>query len=395
MKRIFKFCHGLIGLFFVMGMVSCSGQNESTNLSISIDMQSLVQKNESKNNFARNVFEEDWTFEVTLVDVEKDEDVSTISVPMINKKASVTFEKIPLFFEGLIEAKVSQDETILYEGKSNVFVVLEGKNPVELKMIKVPKNPEQPDDDDTTQTEEPGDNPTEEPKDPTPEQPEDNPTEPENPGQNQPGEDSGETGDDDKTDGEDSGEIGDDDKTDGEDSGETGGDNNTGGEDSGESGDDDKTDGEDSGETGDDDKTEGEDSGEPGDDDKTDGEDSGETGGDDNTGGEDNPPQPEPGEEIKNTCKIVEVSIPTYSELKDFSLVVENSMLKVVVPEGYSIDNWLVGLESLGTLDRKTTGISASDLGITDGGIYTVTVVIKNNNRTDFYSVEAELIVNK
>ena len=118
MKRIFKLCHGLIGLFFVMGMVSCSGQNESTNLSISIDMQSLVQKNESKNNFARNGFEEDWTFEVTLVDVEKDEDVSTISVPMINKKASVTFEKIPLFFEGLIEAKVSQDETILYEGKS-------------------------------------------------------------------------------------------------------------------------------------------------------------------------------------------------------------------------------------------------------------------------------------
>ena len=70
-------------------------------------------------------------------------------------------------------------------------------------------------------------------------------------------------------------------------------------------------------------------------------------------------------------------------------------MLKVVVPEGYSIDNWLVGLESLGTLDGKTTGISASDLGITDGGIYTVTVVIKNNNRTDFYSVEAELTVNK
>ena len=325
MKRIFKFCHGLIGLFFVVGMVSCSGQNESTNLSISIDMQSLVQKNESKNNFARNVFEEDWTFEVTLVDVEKDEDVSTISVPMINKKASVTFEKIPLFFEGLIEAKVSQDETILYEGKSDVFVVLEGKNPVELKMIKVPKNPEQPDDDDTTQTEEPGDNPTEEPKDPTPEQPEDNPTEPENPGQNQPGEDSGETGDDDKTDGEGSGE----------------------------------------------------------------------TGGDNNTGGEDNPPQPEPGEEIKNTCKIVEVSIPTYSELKDFSLVVENSKLNVSIPEGYSIDNWFVGLESLGTLDGKTTEILASDLGITAGGIYTVTVVIKNNNRTDFYSVEAELIVNK
>ncbi|MBQ7969565.1 MAG: hypothetical protein IJ293_01090, partial [Treponema sp.] len=264
MKRIFKFCHGIIGLFFVMGMVSCSGQNESTNLSISIDMQSLVQKNESKNNFARNVFEEDWTFEVTLVDVEKDEDVSTISVPMINKKASVTFEKIPLFFEGLIEAKVSQDETILYEGKSDVFVVLEEKNTVELKMIKVPKNPEQPDDDDTTQPEEPGNNPTEEPKDPTPEQPEDNPTEPENPEQNQPGEDSGETGGDDKTDGEDSGETGDDDNTGGEDSGETGGDDNTGGEDSGETGGDDNTGGEDSGETGGDDNTGGEDSGETG-----------------------------------------------------------------------------------------------------------------------------------
>lgn len=381
MKRIFKFAYGLIGLFFVMGMVSCSGQNESTNLSISIDMQSLVQKNESKNNFARNGFEKDWTFEVTLVDVEKDEDVSTISVPMINKKASVTFEKIPLFFEGLIEAKVSQDETILYEGKSDVFVVLEEKNTVELKMIKVPKNPEQPDDDDTTQPEEPGNNPTEEPKDPTPEQPEDNPTEPENPGQNQPGEDSGETGGDDKTDGEDSGETGDDDKTDGEGSGETGGDDNTGGEDSGE--------------TGGDDNTGGEDSGEIGGDDNTGGEGSGETGGDNNTGGEDNPPQPEPGEEIKNTCKIVEVSIPTYSELKDFSLVVEKSKLNVSIPEGYSIDNWLVGLESLGTLDGKTTEISASDLGITAGGIYTVTVVIKNNNRTDFYSVEAELIVNK
>ena len=70
-------------------------------------------------------------------------------------------------------------------------------------------------------------------------------------------------------------------------------------------------------------------------------------------------------------------------------------MLKVVVPKGYSIDNWLVGLRTIGNLNGNTTEISASDLGITDGGIYTVTVVITNNNRTDFYSVEAELIVNK
>ena len=198
MKRMCKFIFGIIFSIFMMGIISCSGQDESTNLTIAIDMSGLLPSNESKDGFARSVDEEDLTFKVTLIDLEDENNILplTISVPIIDNKASVTFEKIPLFFKGRIEAIIFEGEIAIYTGRSEEFTVHEGRNRISVHMEEV-DNPGSPvDPEDPTEPE----NPTE-PDDPTePGNPEDpaDPNDPNQPGDGT-GDDSGDTGGDNPT----------------------------------------------------------------------------------------------------------------------------------------------------------------------------------------------------
>ena len=227
MKRMCKFIFGIIFSIFMMGIISCSGQDESTNLTIAIDMSGLLPSNESKDSFARSVDDEKWKLKVTLIDLEDENNIiPPISVPIIDDKASVTFEKIPLFFKGRIEAIIFEGETAIYTGRSEEFTVHEGRNRILLTLKEVdnpgddptePGNPEDPaDPNDQNQPgdgtgegsgDTGGDNPKE-PDDPTePSDPEDpaDPNDPNQPGDGT-GDDSGETGGDDP-------EIGDTEKT--------------------------------------------------------------------------------------------------------------------------------------------------------------------------------------
>ncbi len=217
MKRMCKFIFGIIFSIFMMGIISCSGQDESTNLTIAIDMSGLLPSNESKDSFARSVDDEKLKLEVTLIDLEDENNILplTISVPIIDDKASVTFEKVPLFFKGRIEAIIFEGETPKFTGKSEEFIVHEGRNRISVHMEEVdnptePGNPEDPaDPDDPNQPgdgtgegsgDTGGDDPTE-PDNPTePDDPEDpaDPNDPNQPGDGT-GDDSGETGETEKT----------------------------------------------------------------------------------------------------------------------------------------------------------------------------------------------------
>ena len=176
MKRMCKFIFGIIFSIFMMGIISCSGQDESTNLTIAIDMSGLLPSNESKDSFARSVDDEKWKLKVTLIDLEDENNIiPSISVPIIKTKASVTFEKVPLFFKGRIEAIIFEGETAIYTGRSEEFTVHEGRTRISVHLEKV-DNPTEPSD----------------PEDPT------DPTDPNQPGDGT-GEGSGETGGDDPT----------------------------------------------------------------------------------------------------------------------------------------------------------------------------------------------------
>ena len=199
MKRMCKFIFGIIFSIFMMGIISCSGQDESTNLTIAIDMSGLLPSNESKDSFARSVDAEDLTFKVTLIDLEDENNILplTIAVPIIDNKASVTFEKIPLFFKGRIEAIIFEGEIAIYTGRSEEFTVHEGRNQILLTLKEVdnlgddptepgdpedpadPNDPNQPGDGTGDDSGETGGNEPTEPGNPT--EPE-NPTEPDDPG---------------------------------------------------------------------------------------------------------------------------------------------------------------------------------------------------------------------
>ena len=184
-----KFIFGIIFSIFMMGIISCSGQDESTNLTIAIDMSGLLPSNESKDSFARSVDDEKWKLEVTLIDLEDENNIiPPISVPIIDDKASVTFEKIPLFFKGRIEAIIFEGETPKFTGKSEEFIVHEGRNRISVHMEEV-DNPGAPvDPEDPTEPDDP-----EDPADPN------DPNDPNQPGDGT-GDDSGETGGDNPTD---------------------------------------------------------------------------------------------------------------------------------------------------------------------------------------------------
>ena len=192
MKRMCKFIFGIIFSIFMMGIISCSGQDESTNLTIAIDMSGLLPSNESKDSFARSVDEEVLTFEVTLIDLEDENNIiPSISVPIIKTKASVTFEKVPLFFKGRIEAIIFEGETAIYTGRSEEFTVHEGRNQISVHLEKVdnpgddPTEPDEPEDPaDPNDSNQPGDGTGEGSGDTggdNPAEPDD-PTEPGNPG---------------------------------------------------------------------------------------------------------------------------------------------------------------------------------------------------------------------
>ena len=136
MKKMGKFLYGIMFSFFVMMLCSCGVKNKGASVSLSVDIQESLQKNDFV--FSRSIVDEELLLEVCLFDVDdnyKEYKVKTVS--MVDGKAKVSFDKIPEGFKGVIEAKILYEEITLYEGKSDAFTVRPGKNVINLQLNKV------------------------------------------------------------------------------------------------------------------------------------------------------------------------------------------------------------------------------------------------------------------
>jgi len=136
MKKMGKFLYGIVFSFFVMMLCSCGVKNKGASVSLSVDIQESLQKNDFV--FSRSIVDEELLLEVCLFDVDdnyKEYKVKTVS--MVDGKAKVSFDKIPEGFNGVIEAKILYEEITLYEGKSDEFTVHPGKNVINLQLNKV------------------------------------------------------------------------------------------------------------------------------------------------------------------------------------------------------------------------------------------------------------------
>lgn len=151
-----KFIRLLLSFLSVLLFFSCSNNLKSSSLVISFNLQN--QKNQNVQRTAAN--QENLNVTVTLYDVLTTENnlqnladfkiIETQTVPIVNNKALVQIDNVQIGTNALITAQITQNNQTLYEGKSEIFTVSEGKNQVKIQLKKVsssePENPENSDD---------------------------------------------------------------------------------------------------------------------------------------------------------------------------------------------------------------------------------------------------------
>jgi uncharacterized repeat protein (TIGR02543 family) len=94
------------------------------------------------------------------------------------------------------------------------------------------------------------------------------------------------------------------------------------------------------------------------------------------------------------------ITTPSYSELKEFEINEIDSTLSVSIPNGYSIEGWYVNGQKIDSPINSdgniiTEDITSNHLGINEGGIYTIMIIVKETNGTKLYSAECQLKVTK
>ena len=184
MKKICNLMWGFILSLFIVSFFSCSPSDNKTNISITVNLQDLLQKSNLDNNFSRNVSEEEIKLQVTLFDVDNDySEVMSKEAIFVDDNAFVTFEEVPLFLNVLIKAKITKEDVILYKGESQIFKVHAGKNFISIQLSRIPtdnpsdKPSDNPSDDPSDNpSDDPSDNPTDDPSDKPSDDPSDNPT---------------------------------------------------------------------------------------------------------------------------------------------------------------------------------------------------------------------------
>ena len=149
----------LLSFLSVLLFFSCSNNLKSSSLVISFNLQN--QKNQKNQNVQRTATnQENLNVTVTLYDVLTTENnlqnladfkiIETQTVPIVNNKALVQIDNVQIGTNALITAQITQNNQTLYEGKSEIFTVSEGKNHVKIQLKKVsssePENPENSDD---------------------------------------------------------------------------------------------------------------------------------------------------------------------------------------------------------------------------------------------------------
>lgn len=124
-------------LSFSLLFFSCSNNLESNSLVISFNLQ-----NQNVQRTAGN--QENLNVTVTLYDVLTTENnlqnladfkiIETQTVPIVNNKALVQFDNVQIGTNALITAQITKNNQIVYEGKSEIFTVTEGKNSITINL---------------------------------------------------------------------------------------------------------------------------------------------------------------------------------------------------------------------------------------------------------------------
>lgn len=136
----------LLSFFSILLFFSCSNNLKSSSLVISFNLQN--QKNQ---NVQRTVTNQDnLNVTVTLYDVLTTDNnlqnladfkiIETQTVPIVNNKALVQIDNVQIGTNALITAQITQNNQIVYEGKSEIFTVTEGKNQVKIQLKKVSRS---------------------------------------------------------------------------------------------------------------------------------------------------------------------------------------------------------------------------------------------------------------
>ncbi len=130
-------------LSFSLLFFSCSNNLESNSLVISFNLQ-----NQNVQRTAGN--QENLNVTVTLYDVLTTENnlqnlsdfkiIETQTVPIVNNNALVQIDNVQIGTNALITAQITQNNQTLYEGKSEIFTVTEGKNQVKIQLKKVSRS---------------------------------------------------------------------------------------------------------------------------------------------------------------------------------------------------------------------------------------------------------------
>lgn len=140
----------LLSFLSVLLFFSCSNNPKSSSLVISFNLQNQNVQRTVEN-------QENLNVTVTLYDVLTTENnlqnladfkIIETTVPIVNNKALVQIDNVQIGTNALITAQITKNNQIVYEGKSEIFTVLEGKNQVKIQLKKVPSS-ELPDPEDT------------------------------------------------------------------------------------------------------------------------------------------------------------------------------------------------------------------------------------------------------
>lgn len=140
MKKSIRF---LLSFLSVLLFFSCSNNLKSSSLVISFNLQ-----NQNVQRTAAN--QENLNVTVTLYDVLTTENnlqnladfkiIETQTVPIVNNKALVQIDNVQIGTNALITAQITKNNQIVYEGKSEIFTVTEGKNQVKIQLKKVSRS---------------------------------------------------------------------------------------------------------------------------------------------------------------------------------------------------------------------------------------------------------------
>lgn len=156
---------------FILLFLSCSSQitdATKTDFSVSIDFSSIIES--QKQNISRSVTNQNGSIEFKLYDVtnlqlSQFEDVETFfqqgnieplfqeETVIVNQKAQVQFKEVDVGIKALIlvECAINNaDDSIFYNGKSNIFEIKAGENPVTITLSKVVVADPDPDPEETS-----------------------------------------------------------------------------------------------------------------------------------------------------------------------------------------------------------------------------------------------------